>query len=509
MPGIKILKTETNRLEKNIEYRMIIRKNGISFRKANSDDPLDTLLILSLTIEQLLNIQLIEKNKGKDTYISLEADIPEDYHKTSKTIIEFKSTELPDKILYKKILILINPEALSSTDIANAEKNTTTEDLQDQEIERDPLLVFFDSLTAAFLTPIAKISAAGIALLKSSILGVQNTIKTGLKTINRIANPLKPTLLAETPKALPGEQLRVILQEEYLDVNKVRLYVVDSQLTPNMDQLNITTNNTNTDTQIQPKQKVLVFLHGFLLDWTIWQPYINYFASGYRVISFDLRGHGKSPKHEKTKQHKYKDYFDDFDEFFKAKNLYNGNIELTIIAFSTTGMIFLHYLENKTFINLKNLILLSSADFLNNNLAKAARNIPSPIVWQPLKNKAREKATEYLFTSKESPITEEFISLALIMNADVLTEVIRTIGDKRFEKKMNHKKIAGIHLLAIGGDSDNIYPPAAIQELQDIPNAELKIMENAKHMFPFERPAEVIEQIKMFLNKSEPKRLNQ
>ena len=179
MPGIKILKTETNRLEKNIEYRMIIRKNGISFRKANSDDPLDTLLILSLTIEQLLNIQLIEKNKGKDTYISLEADIPEDYHKTSKTIIEFKSSELQDKILYKKILILINPEALSSTDIANAEKNTTTEDLQDQEIERDPLLVFFDSLTAAYLTPIAKISAAGIAQLKSSILGVQNTIKTG------------------------------------------------------------------------------------------------------------------------------------------------------------------------------------------------------------------------------------------------------------------------------------------------------------------------------------------
>ena len=190
MPEIKVLKTQTNRLEKNTNYRMIIRKNGIAFRKANTDDPLDTLLILTLTTQQLIHVQLIEKNNGKETYISLEAEVPEGYQKTSKTTIEFKSTELPDKTLYNKLVKIIHPGATTSN--ATTEKETTGEEGQDEEVERDPLLTFFDALTAAFMNPIIKISMAGIALLKSGVTSVQNTIKAGLKTINKITSPIRP-----------------------------------------------------------------------------------------------------------------------------------------------------------------------------------------------------------------------------------------------------------------------------------------------------------------------------
>ena len=282
---------------------------------------------------------------------------------------------------------------------------------------------------------------------------------------------------------------------------------MDTQLSTNIGQESATTSSNTLQTEEKsegPKQKVLLLLHGLLLDWTIWQPYINNFAGQYRVISLDLRGHGKSTRHEKTKQHKYKDYFEDWDELIKAKKLEDKGIELTVITFSATGMLFLHYLENRTIKSLKNVIILSGADILNTNLAKAARNVPAPMIWQPLKNTAKARAREYLFTTKDLPITEEFVTKALSMHPNVVTEVIRTIGDKKFEKKMNQKKLPDIPMLVKGGDQDSIYPPAAIQGPHDLPKAELKIMENAKHMFPFERPAEVIEQIKMFLNKPEP-----
>lgn len=42
------------------------------------------------------------------------------------------------------------------------------------------------------------------------------------------------------------------------------------------------------------KGATLVFLHGFLENKNMWNPYLNFFASKYRVVSIDLLGHGKS-----------------------------------------------------------------------------------------------------------------------------------------------------------------------------------------------------------------------
>ncbi|MEO8404399.1 MAG: alpha/beta hydrolase, partial [Chitinophagaceae bacterium] len=40
----------------------------------------------------------------------------------------------------------------------------------------------------------------------------------------------------------------------------------------------------------------LLFLHGSYNDQTYWKNQVNFFSPDYRVVSFDLPGHGKSGK---------------------------------------------------------------------------------------------------------------------------------------------------------------------------------------------------------------------
>ncbi len=40
----------------------------------------------------------------------------------------------------------------------------------------------------------------------------------------------------------------------------------------------------------------IVFIHGFPFDKSMWEPQLEYFKSKYRVISYDIRGYGKSTK---------------------------------------------------------------------------------------------------------------------------------------------------------------------------------------------------------------------
>jgi 3-oxoadipate enol-lactonase len=40
--------------------------------------------------------------------------------------------------------------------------------------------------------------------------------------------------------------------------------------------------------------KTLVFIHGYAIDNTMWQPQIDFFQDRYSIINIDVRGHGKS-----------------------------------------------------------------------------------------------------------------------------------------------------------------------------------------------------------------------
>ena len=53
----------------------------------------------------------------------------------------------------------------------------------------------------------------------------------------------------------------------------------------------------------QVKRQTLIFIHGLSGSSSAWLEYENKFGSTYNILTFDLRGHGKSAKPKK-----YKDY---------------------------------------------------------------------------------------------------------------------------------------------------------------------------------------------------------
>ncbi len=54
----------------------------------------------------------------------------------------------------------------------------------------------------------------------------------------------------------------------------------------------------------------VIFIHGAFGDCRLWQPQWEHFASGYRLIRYDLRGHGKTGASQQT-QYRMETYADD------------------------------------------------------------------------------------------------------------------------------------------------------------------------------------------------------
>ncbi len=58
----------------------------------------------------------------------------------------------------------------------------------------------------------------------------------------------------------------------------------------------IKTNGINTYYEKKGKGKPIIFIHGITASGEAWKPQADYFSKKYTVITYDLRGHGKSGK---------------------------------------------------------------------------------------------------------------------------------------------------------------------------------------------------------------------
>jgi pimeloyl-ACP methyl ester carboxylesterase len=56
----------------------------------------------------------------------------------------------------------------------------------------------------------------------------------------------------------------------------------------------IKTNDIMTYYEIHGEGNPLIFIHGGLVTSTMWQPQVDYFSRNFKVITYDVRGHGKT-----------------------------------------------------------------------------------------------------------------------------------------------------------------------------------------------------------------------
>ncbi|MHA2366420.1 MAG: alpha/beta fold hydrolase, partial [Candidatus Hodarchaeales archaeon] len=338
MPLVRVITSRHENLEKNRIYRLIVRSHSFSL---NSDDPLDTTLSLKLP-PNLMNSVEVKLDKNKNFYLTFLFLTDEDSEIFS---VDLESIDLPVSVLYGKIQAILDPDFELTEEMQDTPgfNNLTEEDFKSEE----DFLAAIEQFVNAFPSLLKGGFGKGYSILHSSIDLAKNSLKSGFNQLKRLTEPLGKD--NKTQKTLPfddSDKIPLELIENQLYINKIIINYVDSKFNPNQI-TDIQLQNELTIPTNKKMKKVILFLHSFLLDWTVWKPYLHEFYPDYRVIAYDLRGHGASEIHKKD--YKIKDYISDFVDFLEVLEIDRPPIELTLVTHSFTGLFLLHALDNKKY----------------------------------------------------------------------------------------------------------------------------------------------------------------
>ena len=240
--------------------------------------------------------------------------------------------------------------------------------------------------------------------------------------------------------------------------------------------------------------QAVVFIHGFLENSTMWEPFLNTFSQAYRVISIDLLGHGNSESIG------YIHTMDDQADMVIAllKNLSINTISL--IGHSMGGYVCLSILNlYPDFVN--KICLINSSPFKDTDQRKKLRERAIE-VYKKEYNKALLISIEGLFSRhfKRSNQTtvKSFITQAQL--TPLRGAIAAQLGmSKRKDHTLTLIK-STIAKLVIQGDQDPIVPHRKIEQLLK-GQCELVTL-NSGHMSPVENTEQLKKLMATFLKKN-------
>ena len=251
-------------------------------------------------------------------------------------------------------------------------------------------------------------------------------------------------------------------------------------------------------------KKQLIFIHGYLSNWTCFRQQINFFKKEkHPIIFFDLRGHGlsKNPKKEKnnTIEHATQDIKDIMTKTNTKKAI--------IIGHSFGGLIAMNFSIKNPELTEK-LIILDSSHKTPEKLKFLIKIIEHKLTKYIIKKALNKKIRTQKIKNQKEPwdVTKEerktnpkwfFIKSMLRSNPDTVCY---------FAEEALTKKLTNLHkitspTLIIEHNSDEFYTKQEITETaKKIKNHQLKFYEG-KHDSIIRNPNELIQEIKKFINK--------
>ncbi len=221
----------------------------------------------------------------------------------------------------------------------------------------------------------------------------------------------------------------------------------------------------------------IVCFHSTPASARFYQPQLDRFSSGYRVIAFDLRGHGDSDKPEGS--YAMADFLSDYVEIFEALDLR----DFVLVGCSVGGIVAqLYALEHGA--NLKGLVLIGSpCSRRGRDVAgfhRAVRERGWEAVARGLVDKQLHADTppsvkawavaEYLKTPLHVRAAEEEALLAEIHHTERVVDI-----------RMPTLLVAGV------SEEREIFEQMELMSTR-IPDAEWHVIDGAAHMPNFERP---------------------
>ena len=240
---------------------------------------------------------------------------------------------------------------------------------------------------------------------------------------------------------------------------------------------------------------VVIFVHGIGARKTSWNEVCKYLENDFTCISYDLRGHGDSPKG--VLPYSLEDLVDDLETLRQKLNMQ----KIHIVGHSLGGMIGPAYALSFPE-NVISMSLLSTAAF---------RTTEDKNKVQAVLTSMREKGIGPILTTlTERWFTDKFIKgrfadvefrLEQVLETDpeVFLDVFRIYVETEMSPWLNKIKHP---CLVLTGEKDGGCSPRLNHLIaESLSNSELCILKNYKHSLLIEAPREVGEKVRKFLLK--------
>jgi pimeloyl-ACP methyl ester carboxylesterase len=251
----------------------------------------------------------------------------------------------------------------------------------------------------------------------------------------------------------------------------------------------------------QTSEKTFVLLHGFLSSTFTFRHLISLLKKEYQVLSVDLPPFGKSAKCNQY-VYSYKNLAQtviQLTESFEFK-------EITFIGHSMGGQIVLNILHLMPELADKAILLCSSAYLKRSNLPLILTSyIPYFhlfVKYWFARTGVKKNLQDTLYN--HSIINEEMINgyLQPFLQDEIFVALTRMIRDREGDLPAQALNKIKTPCLLLWGDHDKSIPLKVGEKLnKDLVNSELIVLKETGHALPEERPMEVFENIKSFLDK--------
>jgi 3-oxoadipate enol-lactonase len=238
----------------------------------------------------------------------------------------------------------------------------------------------------------------------------------------------------------------------------------------------------------------VIFIHGFPFSGEMWEEQVQLLADTHRIITYDIRGHGKSSSGDG-------DFLIDFfvDDLFGLMD----QLEIraaNIIGLSMGGYIALRGIEREPdrYLSLVLCDTKSEADPNEGKLkrADAVRTIRSKGVEAFCETFLKAIFAEESFVRRPEAV-RKIEKTILSTPADTLCRTQIALAARTDTTEILHT--ISIPTLILVGSQDQLTPPAAAQAMANrIRDSRIKILEGAAHMSNLESPEEFNAQLREF-----------
>lgn len=240
----------------------------------------------------------------------------------------------------------------------------------------------------------------------------------------------------------------------------------------------------------------IVFIHGFPFDKSMWEPQLNYFKLNFRVISYDIRGYGKTTSDERDPDMNL--FADDLIAFLDALHIDKA----IVCGLSMGGYILLNALDRypeKIFA-----VILSDTQCIGDSAEtkeKRTKSIAS-IEERGLTEFASAFVKNVFFKDsyeENLKIIDKIKSVILSTSSQTVTGTLKALAERK-DMCFSLREIL-VPALILVGEEDTITPLTESQRMKDnIPGSKLFIIPKAGHMSNLDQPELFNEYLNNFLS---------